>query len=46
MKLVVLVTALALIEYIVFGLLVGRARARYGVAAPAVSGDPVFERTG
>jgi uncharacterized MAPEG superfamily protein len=23
---------------------VGRARARYGVAAPAVSGDPIFER--
>jgi uncharacterized MAPEG superfamily protein len=44
MKLVVLVTALALIEYITFGLLVGRARARYGVAAPAVSGDPIFER--
>jgi uncharacterized MAPEG superfamily protein len=44
MKLVVLVTALALIEYITFGMLVGRARARYGVAAPAVSGDPIFER--
>ncbi len=44
MKLVVLVTALALVEYIVFGMLVGRARAQYGVDAPAVTGHPVFER--
>ena len=44
MKLVVLVTALALLEYLAFGILVGRARGRYGVSAPAVTGDPVFER--
>lgn len=44
MKLVVLVGAVALLEYIVFGFMVGRARARYNVRAPAVTGDPVFER--
>jgi glutathione S-transferase len=44
MKLVVLVTALALVEYLVFGILVERARAQYGVSAPAVTGDPIFER--
>lgn len=44
MKLVVLVTGLALLEYLIFGVLVGRARGRYGVSAPAVTGDPVFER--
>jgi len=44
MELVAIVIILALIEYIVFGILVGRARARYEVHAPAVSGDPVLER--
>lgn len=44
MKLVVLVTAVALIEYVVFGYQVGLARGRYGIEAPAVSGHPVFER--
>jgi len=28
----------------VFGFLVGAARGKYGVTAPAVSGDPIFER--
>ena len=41
---VTIVIALALIEYSVFGMLVGKARGTYGVAAPAVSGDPIFER--
>ena len=38
------VIALALIEFYVFGFMVGRARAKYGVAAPAMAGHPVFER--
>jgi len=44
MALVAAVIALALIEFIVFGLLVARARARCGVEAPATTGHPVFER--
>jgi uncharacterized membrane protein YecN with MAPEG domain len=40
-----LVIALALAEFFVFGWLVGRARERYKVPAPAMSGDPTFERT-
>ena len=44
MELVTIVIALALIEYSVFGMLVGRARGKYGVEAPAVSGDTIFER--
>lgn len=44
MALVAAVIALALIEYLVFALLVGRARVRCNVPAPATTGDPVFER--
>jgi glutathione S-transferase len=44
MELVFIVTCLILIEYMVFGFLVGKARAKYNVPAPATSGDPVFER--
>jgi uncharacterized MAPEG superfamily protein len=44
MKLVVLVAVAALLEYVWFGYQVGQARGRYGVAAPAVTGDPMFER--
>jgi glutathione S-transferase len=40
-----LVALAALVQYFYFGILVGRARTRAGVAAPAVTGDPVFERT-
>ena len=39
-----LVLLLALLEYVAFGLLVASARARYKVRAPAITGDPVFER--
>jgi glutathione S-transferase len=39
-----LVTLLALIQLLVFGVLVGRARGRYGIKAPAMVGHPVFER--
>ena len=35
---------LALLEYIVMAGLVGRARAKYGVHAPATTGHPDFER--
>lgn len=44
MALVYIVLLLALIQYFVFGLAVGRARGRYGVAAPATTGHPDFER--
>jgi glutathione S-transferase len=39
-----LITLLALIEYLAMGLMVGRARDLYKVAAPATTGDPTFER--
>lgn len=39
-----IIAMLALIEYLYFGLQVGGARTRAGVAAPAVTGDPAFER--
>lgn len=38
------VAMIALLQYLVFGSLVGRARERYGVKAPAVSGHEGFER--
>ena len=39
-----LVTLCALIEYFVFGWLVGMARGKYGVKAPATTGHEVFDR--
>ena len=44
MPLVHLVVGLALVEFLLFGLAVARARARYNVPAPAMSGNEVFER--
>jgi glutathione S-transferase len=44
MPLVAIVIALALLEFVVFGILVGRARATYGVKAPAMSGHEIFDR--
>lgn len=44
MEFVAFVIALALLEYAVFGMLVGWARGKYRVPAPAIGGDPVFER--
>lgn len=41
---IVLVSLLALAQYLWFGILVGRARGRYGVVAPAITGHPMFER--
>ena len=42
---IALVVLLSLLEFMVFGMLVGRARARYKILAPATSGHPVFEQT-
>lgn len=39
-----LVLTLAIVEVLVFGALVGRGRAKYGVPAPATSGHPTWER--
>lgn len=44
MALVSIVIALALVEYLAFTVLVGRARVKCGVQAPAMTGHPVFER--
>lgn len=44
MEPVAMVTALILVQYMVFGGLVGRARGKAGIKAPATTGDPVFER--
>lgn len=44
MPLIAIVTTLMLLQFMVFGALVGRARAKTGVQAPATSGDPIFER--
>jgi glutathione S-transferase len=39
-----IVTVLALLQFVVFGIKVGRARGRYGVRAPATAGNEIFER--
>lgn len=44
MHYVELVALLAVAQYLFFGAMVGRARGRYGVKAPAVSGHEGFER--
>ena len=44
MDFVAVVAALALLEYMIIGILTGQARGRYGVKAPAVTGHPIFER--
>jgi glutathione S-transferase len=43
-RLLELVTLLALLEYTVLGVMVGQARQRYNVEAPATTGNPDFER--
>ncbi|MFV2089279.1 MAG: MAPEG family protein [Pseudomonadales bacterium] len=45
MAYVTIIAMLALIEYQYFGVLVGGARQRSGISAPAVVGDPAFERS-
>ena len=42
--LVAIVTLLALLVYLYMSLAVGQGRGKYGVAAPAVTGNPDFER--
>ena len=42
---IAIVTGLLLLQYFVFMMLVGMARGKSGIQAPAISGDPVFERT-
>ena len=44
MKYVDIVAILAIVQFIAFGLLVGSARGKYGVKAPAVTGSEPFER--
>mgnify|MGYP001568882303 CR=1 FL=1 len=44
MEPVAIVTALILLQFIVLGMLVGRARGKYKIRAPATTGDPIFER--
>ncbi len=44
MGFVVVIVMLALVQFVYFGIAVGRARGRHGVAAPAVTGDEHFER--
>ena len=39
-----IIALLAVLQFFVFGVLVGRARLRYGVRAPAVTGNEQFER--
>ena len=44
MEIVAAAIMLAILEYIGLAMLVGYVRGRYGVAAPAVTGHPEFER--
>jgi glutathione S-transferase len=44
MELVYLTIVLSLLEYVVMGALVGRARGKHGIHAPAMTGHPEFER--
>ena len=39
-----IVTALAVLQFFVFGVKVARARGKYGVKAPAITGNAIFER--
>lgn len=44
MNMIHIVAGLAVAQFIVFSFLVGRARAKYGVTAPATSGHEMFDR--
>ncbi len=44
MAVVTIIVMLALLQFVYFGVAVGRARGRHGVVAPAVTGDEQFER--
>jgi glutathione S-transferase len=41
---VTLIAMLALLQYMFFGIKVGQARGKYGVKAPATTGNEIFER--
>ena len=45
MNFVDLVAILSVLQLLAFGVLVGRARGKYGVRAPATTGHEAFERT-
>jgi glutathione S-transferase len=45
MNYVDIVAMVAIIQYLIFGSLVSKARGRYGVKAPAISGHEQFDRT-
>ena len=44
MHVVAFMVVLALLEYLIITFMVGSARVRYKVPAPATTGDPIFER--
>lgn len=44
MEAIAVVTVLALMQFYLFGIQVGRMRARHGISAPAITGHPEFER--
>ena len=44
MPYVQIVTALAVLQFVIFGFKVGVARERFGVKAPAITGNETFER--
>jgi glutathione S-transferase len=44
MHVVAFTVMLALLEYVIITFMVGSARVRYKVPAPATTGDPIFER--
>lgn len=44
MNFVNIIAILAILQFFLFGIYVGRARSRYGVAAPATTGNEHFER--
>ncbi len=44
MDAVVIVTVLALMQYMYFGIQVGGAHQKFGVKAPSMAGDPQFDR--
>jgi len=44
MNYVYIIAVLAVLQFFFFGIMVGRARAKYGVKAPATSGHEMFER--
>jgi len=44
MEAVVIVTVLALMQYMYFGIQVGGAHQKFGIKAPSMAGDPQFDR--